>query len=158
MPKKSTGYRTPKYRAPKSVLPRPFKLELFRAPPPPPYGQAPPDFGGSLAEWAVFWALEQLHEEFDYQRAMDGGRLTLGGTVVDFFIPSRLLIIRVQGTYWHYERGELVVNSDSYIKNALESKGYTVIDIDDTDALKDPLYFVTEALQYRDHSKGMKGI
>lgn len=118
----------------------------------------PADFVGSLAEWAVWWALTQLGEEFQFQDPIGGGRQQLGGLVADFFILSRFLIIRVQGIYFHYERGPLTISYDQLQKEQLESKGYFVVDIDEDDALREPLYYVKEALEYRDHSRTTESI
>lgn len=154
MPKRATSYRIRSPRSSVPSLPRPLQTIIRPPKRMPPYGVPPPEFPGSSAEWAIQWALMQLGEDFLYQASFDGGRQQLGGTVVDFLLHARLLVIRVQGTYWHYERGMLIVNQDEFLKNAIESKGYVVIDIDDKDALVDPIYFVKEALAYRDHSKG----
>ncbi len=155
--------RVPQYRVPKPRSPTVFAqpLEKLLNTPTheePPYGSPPDDWTGSVAEWAIAWALTTKNVEFVYQANMIGGRTQLGGTVADFLVPAYNLIIRVMGVYFHYERGPLVVNLDQLLKASLEAKGYVVIDIDDDDALRDPLYFVTEALAGRDHSRATEGV
>ncbi len=151
-------YRTPKPRSP-TVFAQPLeKLLNTSVKEEPPYGTPPEDWVGSVAEWACAWALGVLNVEYVPQANMIGGRTQLGGTVVDFLIPSLNTIIRIQGVYYHYERGPLVINVDSLLKTSLEAKGYVVIDIDEDDILTDPLYFVKEALAGRDHSRATEGV
>lgn len=121
----------------------------------PPYGVVPPEWPGSTAEWAVYWALTRLIgvENFVYQYPLGGGRLQRGGQVVDFYVPDRMLVIRVQGEHWHYELGSQIEVTDELLQVAIESQGFVCVDIDESDALRDPIYFVQEALRGRDHSR-----
>jgi len=114
---------------------------------------------GTLPEYAVFWALEKAYAAFSFQTSKLGGRLELGGAVADFIIsePVPYLIIRVQGEYFHYEQGEERKGKDLIQKEALHSKGYTVIDIDAEDALRDPRRYVNDALAGLDRSRAMGG-
>ena len=112
-------------------------------------------YAGTMPEWAVFWALEQIGADFRYQSPFFGGRTVRGGAVVDFviFSPVPRLLIRVQGIYYHLHQGGRRVAGDLIQKLALEAAGYSVIDIADTHALRDPLHYVREAFALRDHLK-----
>jgi very-short-patch-repair endonuclease len=146
---------------------QPDKPEIFKTPlsdllglrknQPPPYGEVPPDFPGSTAEWAIYWALNIMNIQFEYQVPLFGGRLQAGGVIADFVIPSHMLVIRVQGEHWHYEMGMEVVNMDAITKMQMEDIGYLVIDIDESHCLKDPKFYVSEALRGISHSRAEKG-
>jgi hypothetical protein len=57
----------------------------------------------TLPELITAYALVQAGLPFSAQSQTDGGRLRLGGAVVDFkvWLGSRIVIVRVQGDYWH---------------------------------------------------------
>lgn len=57
----------------------------------------------TLPEIIVAYALLQARFTFSAQSNTDGGRLRLGGAVVDFkvWLGSRVTIVRVMGDYWH---------------------------------------------------------
>ena len=137
-----------------------FPRSEWRPPKPkPPYGDPPPGFTGSGAEWAAMWALDKLQIEYIYQYVFQGGRSEAGGQVFDFAIPDRLIVIRIQGIYFHYERGLDEISRDDLLKIAAESSGlWTVIDVDEDDVLADPLFFMKEATEYRDHSRRSMGV
>jgi very-short-patch-repair endonuclease len=115
-------------------------------------------YQGTMPEWAVFWALEMLGAEFRFQSPFFGGRSIRGGAVVDFvvFSPVPRLIIRVQGFYFHLGRGGVQKAVDLAQKLALESTGFQVIDIVDTHALLNPIYYVKEAFRGMDHSRSAR--
>ena len=72
--------------------------------------------------------------------------------MLDFEIPSLSLGINVQSQYWHYGRpGSLAY--DKMQRAALEGMGITMIYIDEEDALASPIWYVQEALKFRDHSR-----
>ena len=108
---------------------------------------------GSIPEYLVFNALLKLgyKNRFIYQSAQMGGRLAKGGVVIDFEIPELNLAINVQSAYYHYATTPLSVRG-ALQKAQLESMGMTVIFIDEDDILRDALYYVKEALNFRDHS------
>ncbi len=157
MPRTTGIYRI---KLPKSfsVQPDPLGKILGRTMEGPPYGTPPLEWPGTTAEWAVAWALQQLHVEYEYQVPFDGGRTQRGGGVIDFFVPDRQLAIRVQGVYWHYERSSLAMTIDDVLKESMLAKGLQVVDIDEDDALRDPIYYVGEALRGVDHSRGVTGV
>ena len=84
---------------------------------------------GTLPEQMVALALVWLKLPFQAQRSEDGGRLRLGGAVVDVvvFLGSTQLIIRVHGDYWHSlpERK----HKDAAQLERLRAKGYRVVDL-----------------------------
>lgn len=55
----------------------------------------------TLPEAIVFMLLEAEQEEFAYQHEYASGRLYRGGAVIDFWLPNRATVIRVQGNWWH---------------------------------------------------------
>lgn len=59
---------------------------------------------GTLPEIMIGLALVQLAFFFRWQRSESGGRLRVGGAVVDYTVylgAGKPTIIRVQGDYWH---------------------------------------------------------
>ena len=114
------------------------------------YPDPPEDWMGSRPEFAVFWALTRLKVEFNYQTSFLGGRLTKGGAIVDFEIPSLNLVINVQSNYWHYGSSGKIA-SDKAQRIALEGLGLTVIWIQEDDVLRNPMFYVREALNFREH-------
>jgi len=108
-------------------------------------------WAGSKPEWAVYWALLKLgmKGKFSYQL---GGRMSKGGAVLDFYFPDLNLAINVQSTYYHYKtatqqaRGELQ-------RAQLESMGITVVYVHEEDVLRDPIFYVKEALAGREHTR-----
>lgn len=84
---------------------------------------------GTLPERMVGLALVWLDWYFQWQRAEDGGRLRLGGSVVDFivYLGGSKVIVRVQGDWWHSlpERKK----SDAAQADRLRRLKYRVADI-----------------------------
>lgn len=121
-----------------------------------------PTWEGNIPEWAIYWGHIRLGlregVEFLYQNPVGGGRLTRGGAVLDFEELDVPIGIRVQGLYFHAYAGQDKVASDMVQKLMVESTGLTVIDIDEDDALRTPIYFVQEARAGRDHSRAGRGI
>lgn len=157
MPKKTGTYRLPRVRREGAAI---FRRPLSSLIPPAvekkPWETPPDGWPGSGAEWAVAWALTTLKVEFEFQAPLMGGRTEKGGTVADFYIPSHNTIIRVMGIHWHYEiQGAMA--ADDILKLALQSKGFIVIDIDEDDALRNPIFYVREALRGQDHSRRSGG-
>jgi hypothetical protein len=141
-------------RGPKALQPalRPAIEDADRPPPPPIW------FPGFATEWYCYWALQKLGAVFDYQSPLLGGRLEKGGAVVDFVVYSPVEVaIRIQGTYWHYQLGSQKIAYDRLQRAALEASGLRVIDIDEEDILRDPLFYVREALRGVEHSRVSRG-
>ena len=96
--------------------------------------------------------------DFDFQSSALGGRQYVGGLVADFmFDRPPLLIINVNSEYWHEARpqgaGRTQQARDIYARQQFAGLGYTLVLIDDDDLFNDPAYYVSEALNYRDHSE-----
>ena len=66
---------------------------------------------------------------------MRGGWYQLGGAVVDFLIPDRMLAWRVMGEYYH--KGVAKTGEDIIQREMLQEEGWTVVDLLATD-LEDP--------------------
>lgn len=84
---------------------------------------------GTLPEIMVGLALVWLDWHFDWQSSELGGRLYLGGGVIDFkvFLGTGFVVVRVQGSYWHAlpER----VYKDAVQFTRLHALGYKIADI-----------------------------
>lgn len=146
-----------------SVIPRGMKgLEQFEvqepAGDPPPWWQR--TYGGTKPEWAVFWALLRLgyrpEDDFFVHATLPGvGRGFY--SQVDFLLPDLRIAIEVSGIYWHYSLGTERQERDLFRQLYFAERGIQVVFIDEDDALRDPLYYVKEALEGRDHSKLRRG-
>jgi len=112
----------------------------------------PANWPGSDPEYYVYWALEKLKINFEYQSNMGGGRLQRGGVVIDFLLFDLGIAINVQSTYWHYARPTQRVN-DQINRIMVESQGIKLIYIDEEDAKRNPIWYVREAIRGIDHSK-----
>ena len=114
--------------------------------------EAPVDWLGSLPEFLVYQELIRLGEEFEYQSSKLGGRQERGGMVLDFFIPDRNLGINVASLYWHYGRPEGILN-DRLQREVLLASGIQIVYIDEEDCLRNPRWYVEQALEGRDYSR-----
>ena len=86
-----------------------------------------------------------------YQSPFAGGRLFLGGAVIDFLEIDINVAIRVQGLYYHGKTESRARDWAQRIQ--IESEGITVVDIDDDDALENPVYHLKEARRGISHTK-----
>ena len=97
---------------------------------------------GSIPEMLVHRELTRrgLHDgtDFDFQSSQAGGRLDLGGAVVDFLFEPRRLCLRVQGIHWHqpFDRMGHGVNDEEQ-RLMLIGRGYDVKDLWE-DTIMDP--------------------
>ena len=120
-------------------------------------------FPGTLPELLVYNALIELGKvegiDFTFQSSLLGGRQERGGLIIDFLI-SPDLAISVLGTYFHYFLGGGTGGNDLLTREILAKQGTTLIFIDEHDLVfgeentwpRNARYYVSEALQYRDHS------
>jgi len=144
-----------KIRLPK--LPTIEKLPVFgkKKAEPKAYPPPPETWAGSLPEWAIYHALITLGKregiDFIYQSSQMGGRLEKGGAVIDFlFLDPPNLAINVQSTYYHY-RTATQRTRGALQKAQIESYGIRLIYIQEENALREPRWFVMEALSGREH-------
>ena len=84
---------------------------------------------GTLPERLVRAWLQKSGLLFQEQSALNGGRMIIGGAVVDFLIylgdpPG--LVVRVQGDYWHSQEPRKAKDRVQYER--LVAKGYRVAD------------------------------
>ena len=97
--------------------------------------------------------------DFSFQSEYLGGRLDKGGLILDFVFENPPdLAINVQGEYYHYGKGKVMIQNDMLTREQVASMGINLIFIDESDVLKDVDYYVKEALNYKDHSKLGGGI
>ncbi len=85
---------------------------------------------GTLPEIMVALALVWLGVNFASQRPMDGGRLRLGGAVVDILVwlgGGKPIVVRVQGDYWHSLPGRKTKDVVQWMR--LHARGYQVVDL-----------------------------
>jgi len=64
---------------------------------------------------------------YEFQTSLAGGFFEMGGAVVDFILPARLLAWRVMGEHWH--EGVEVEGDDLIQRELLEGVGWTVVNI-----------------------------
>lgn len=81
----------------------------------------------SDVETIVYGWLTRKKIVFRFATSLRGGFYQLGGAVVDFILPSRMLAWRVFGEYWH--RGVVKEGSDIIQKELLGELGYTVVNL-----------------------------
>jgi len=105
----------------------------------------------SKPEYVIGITLEKMGIDFKFQTEFTGGRDIRGGFIADFliFVPS--IIISVLGEYWHYALNRTA--SDILQALGVQSIGIRTIFIDESDALKNPRYYIEEALRGIDHSR-----
>ena len=91
--------------------------------------------------WKYLTDRKHLREgvDFIFQSSRFGGRRVFGGVVIDFYIPARNMVWRVQGERFHML---LVADrmDDAVEKIQLEGYGYVVIDLWVNDLLQRPGY------------------
>jgi len=124
--------------------------------------QLPANWEGSIPEFIAYQAFVKAGKlpdiDFTYQSPLLGGRMTKGGAVLDFeFTNPPDLAVNIQGVYYHYEFGVDQKARDTMTRVQMAGQGITLIFIDEDDLLKDPDYYVREALNYRDHSRIGRG-
>ena len=117
----------------------------------------PMGFNGTLPEWLVYRELTRLKVDFDFQSGALGGRMSRGGVVLDFWIPSLNLAINVMSEYWHYGDPEARMR-DKAGREALIAQGVTVVYIDEADLERNAKYYVEAALRGEDYSRVSEGV
>ena len=119
-------------------------------------GEPPPGFltpWNSREEWYCYWGLwKVLHEDgdvrrppfiggqhFEYQTVIDGGRSTLGGTIVDFVVklPRQDIGIYVQTDRFHLTAGP-ITNALDYQRMLSAARYMRVVPVFSTDLISDP--------------------
>mgnify|MGYP003126810675 FL=1 len=115
-------------------------------------------FAGSEPEWLLYTAFIRLgrqpNVDFIYQSIKFGGPTIIGGRTLDFeFFDPPNLAVNVQGVYYHYELGSGIRQNDVLLRQLVASTGKTLIFVDEDDILEDAMYYASEALQFKDHSR-----
>ncbi len=92
---------------------------------------------GTPAEWNVYKSLLKLGKkqgiDFSYQSSLMGGRPDMGGSVLDFYLPTLNLAINVQ-------------EDDELQRTQLRSMGIRLEFISEEEAIGNPDYYVSEAI------------
>ena len=95
----------------------------------------------SLELKVIEWLTKrQIH--FNFQTVLMGGHFALGGAIVDFLFPDRMLAWRVQGGFWH--QGVTKTGSDQIQRELLTAMGYVVVDIWEDDLEPDRIDYTLE--------------
>lgn len=81
----------------------------------------------SLVESKVARELNRRREEWQSQVANAGGRSRSGGMVLDFLLPGRNLVLRIQGSYWHGTPGSKWKDDAQSV--LLRAQGYRIADL-----------------------------
>ncbi len=91
---------------------------------------------GTLPEKIVAYGLILAGYTFAYQIGETGGRLKLGGSVVDFKVAlgAKTVIVRVQGDYWHSLPMRKLKDQTQF--EILKSRGYLVFDAWESDVYR----------------------
>ena len=97
--------------------------------------------------------------DFEFQSVQFGGRLDRGGQIVDFWFENPPgLAFSVLGEYFHYQLRGGSRATDLQAREELAVNGTTLIFLDETDLLGPRAeFFVTDGLQFRDHSRLSRG-
>ncbi len=92
---------------------------------------------GTPAEWNIYKSLLRLGKksgvDFTYQSSLMGGRIDMGGVVLDFYLPTLNMAINVQ-------------EADELQRTQLGSMGIRLEFISEEEAIKNPDYYVSEAI------------
>jgi hypothetical protein len=111
----------------------------------------------TLPEWYVFWALtvrlkKEQGVDFSYRSETGYNQGLSGSTQLDFEMHDGSgIAMEIQGDFFHYQQGTAKIVIDQVRAGYLSSQ-WTVINLDEDDVLRDPEYYVREALEGRDHS------
>lgn len=132
------------------AIPRPYPMPI------------PPDFlqnhpAATEPEWAIYWAHGQLGlvEGLDFIYQDSVFKFTTSSASIDFVELDPTLVIEIQGTFSHYKLGSAKLVADQDRRAILESEGFPVVFIDEDDAERNPVFYLTDALRGIDHSKGV---
>jgi hypothetical protein len=131
--------------------------EIITGPPPQPE-TGPFAIGiATKPEWYVNWGLQRNGKrkgvDYNYRGEVEFLSSLATAAQLDFtMIDGTQIAIEVQGIHWHYELGFNKIAQDEVRRTELVASGWMVIQIDEDDALRDPVYYVKEALAGRDHS------
>ena len=100
-------------------------------------------------EIAVYNWLTKKSIPFKFQTQLIGGYFQqLGDAKVDFELVDLMILIRVQGEYYH--KGTQIEAKDLIQKERLTGMGYTVVDCWEEDIERQLDYVMSEAIQGRE--------
>lgn len=123
--------------------------------------QAPDNWQGTLPEWAIFYAHGQMElvegRDFVFQYQV-GHPNDPESARLDFYERDIDLGINVNGIFFHYLFGGYKIESDLEQQVRLQASGFQMVYIDELMALNDPVYYLSEARQFRDHSLMARGV
>lgn len=97
-------------------------------------------YATDLEARVFLWLERQDYKEgvdFSFQSSVFGGRQEAGGQVADFILYtgySHPLVIRVMGQYWHEKPAQ--EQKDDAARSILESYGFIVVDVWETDIME----------------------
>ena len=99
----------------------------------------------SEPEKKVYYSLIRLGEPFTFQSQMLGQYQQKGSTIADFALYQYRLVLRVVGEYWHSFPGTKARDRLQLI--ALESQGWKVVDLMESDINRNVDFYVREAIR-----------
>jgi very-short-patch-repair endonuclease len=85
----------------------------------------------NIPESQIYRALEKMHENFSSQVALKGGS-TLGGSLCDFVLWDRRLVLEFQGPFHNTDQGR---EKDFWRKLRREQAGFWVVYLKDKDLI-----------------------
>jgi hypothetical protein len=113
--------------------------------------QAPSWWAGTGPEWTLYASLHELGKVAERDFVYQGRNLPREGVAFRFMSPSDLAI-NVIGLMQTYATGVDNGPRDVISKQQMLGLGVHLIFVEDAALEQDPLYYVGEALNYRDHS------
>ena len=102
-------------------------------------------------EKKVYFALVKIGEQFTFQSQMLGFPGAKGSTRADFTLPQLGLVLRVVGEYWHSFPETKA--RDQLQKIALSTEGWLVIDLMESDIMRDVDFYVQEAILGKSYAR-----
>lgn len=131
--------------------PRPFQKRVTQTDSP--GDTVPAGMSATLPEWYVFWwCTRRRHmterQDFEFQSSLFGGRIDMGGLVMDFLFRGLFppgLVVNVQGFNWHYlttdQRAQNIIT-----RQRLLNPGFTTVFVKEDDVLQRLDYTMSKAL------------
>ena len=120
--------------------------------------RSPEGWQGSDAAYAAYAALvgqgKQPGRHFSYSPPAQGRRMELGLEIDFLFSDPPDLAMQVQEGFYAHQNGISTHARDILSKAQLAGYGKTLIMLDHDQLMQDPDWLISEALQYRDHSRG----
>jgi|TARA_R100000306_G_scaffold51904_1_gene48849 hypothetical protein len=120
--------------------------------------RVPENWQGSDASFIAYESLvrqgKQPGIDFSYNPPTQGRRMDMDVEVDFLFSNPSDLAIQVQESFYAHQSGISTQSRDILNKVRLAGFGKTLVLLDHDQLMQDPDWLISEALQYRDHSRG----